>query len=138
MRRSSTTSPVGWSSQGASHRACRFRAQNSRGGNKYEIFSMPTLSAGRLVVIVLVVTGLTVVRSAPVVEWRSQTSGVTGRLRGVSAVSARTAWASGANGTVLRTVDGGRTWQQLRVAGAESLDFRDVDAISDRVAYVLS
>ena len=99
---------------------------------------MPTLSAGRLVVIVLVVTGLNVVRSAPVVEWRSQTSGVTGRLRGVSAVSARTAWASGANGTVLRTVDGGRTWQQLRVAGAESLDFRDVDAISDRVAYVLS
>src|SRR5262249_52458544 len=42
------------------------------------------------------------------------------------------------NGTVLRTVDGGRTWQKLRVAGAESLDFRDVDAISDRVAYVLS
>ena len=40
--------------------------------------------------------------------------------------------------TVLRTVDGGRTWQLLPVPGAEKLDFRDVDAMSDRVAHVLS
>ena len=73
-----------------------------------------------------------------VIEWRQQTSGVSVRLRGVSAVSARVAWASGANGTVLRTIDGGETWQRLTVPGAEKLDFRDVDAMSDRVAYVLS
>jgi photosystem II stability/assembly factor-like uncharacterized protein len=72
------------------------------------------------------------------VDWQPQTSGVLGRLRGVSAVSARVAWASGANGTVLRTVDGGQTWQKLLVPGAEKLDFRDVDAMSDRLAYVLS
>ena len=70
--------------------------------------------------------------------WQPQTSGVQGRLRGVSAVSARVAWASGANGTVLRTVDGGQSWQKLSVPGAEKLDFRDVDAMSERVAYVLS
>jgi photosystem II stability/assembly factor-like uncharacterized protein len=74
----------------------------------------------------------------PAVEWHSQASGVTNRLRGVSAVSPGVAWASGGNGTVLRTVDGGRTWQLLPVPGAEKLDFRDVDAISDRVAHVLS
>ena len=53
-------------------------------------------------------------------------------------MSSQVAWASGANGTVLRTVDGGVTWQPRPVAGASSLDFRDVDAFSDDVAYVLS
>jgi photosystem II stability/assembly factor-like uncharacterized protein len=72
------------------------------------------------------------------VAWESQTTGVTGRLRGVSAVSSRVAWASGANGTVLRTIDGGEHWQPRPVAGAEKLDFRDVDAMSETVAYVLS
>jgi photosystem II stability/assembly factor-like uncharacterized protein len=74
----------------------------------------------------------------PPVAWQPQTSGVTVRLRGVSAVSALVAWASGANGTVLRTTDGGRTWTPRPVPGAETLDFRDIDALSERVAYALS
>jgi photosystem II stability/assembly factor-like uncharacterized protein len=74
----------------------------------------------------------------PAMGWQSQTSSMTGRLRGVSAVSSRIAWASGANGTVLRTTDGGLTWQVRPVPGAEKLDFRDIDAMSDRVAYALS
>lgn len=72
------------------------------------------------------------------VTWTTQTSGVTVRLRGVSAVSNDVAWASGAAGTVLRTTDGGRSWQTRRVPGADGLDFRDVDAISATVAHVLS
>lgn len=67
-----------------------------------------------------------------------QASGVSVRLRGVSAVSARVAWASGADGTILRTVDGGATWQRRPVPGAEALDFRDIDAFDERVAYALS
>lgn len=67
-----------------------------------------------------------------------QASGVTSRLRGVSAPSARVAWASGAGGTVLRTTDGGASWQLRPVPGAEALDLRDVDAFDERVAYVLS
>ena len=51
----------------------------------------------------------------PVPRWTMQTSGVTVRLRGVSAVSERVAWASGAGSTVLRTDDGGATWQKLTV-----------------------
>jgi photosystem II stability/assembly factor-like uncharacterized protein len=78
------------------------------------------------------------VAQPPAVEWHSQSSGVTSRMRGVSAVSPDVAWASGGNGTVLRTVDGGRSWQLLPVPGAKTLDFRDVDAMSDRVAHVLS
>jgi photosystem II stability/assembly factor-like uncharacterized protein len=71
-------------------------------------------------------------------RWEPQTSGVTARLRGVSAVSERVAWASGAGGTVLRTADGGATWQKLAVPDAEKLDFRDVDAVSETSAYILS
>ena len=70
-------------------------------------------------------------------HWAIQSSGVTVRLRGVSAVSDQVAWASGADSTVLRTSDGGRTWQKLAVT-ADKLDFRDVDAIDARTAYVLS
>ncbi|HEX6322625.1 MAG TPA: YCF48-related protein, partial [Vicinamibacterales bacterium] len=71
-------------------------------------------------------------------QWESQRSGTDARLRGISVVDEKVAWASGARGTVLRTIDGGRVWQALKVPGAEKLDFRDVDAVSDRVAYVLS
>lgn len=70
-------------------------------------------------------------------HWTPQTSGVTARLRGMSAVSDRVAWASGSDSTVLRTADGGDTWQRLIVT-TERLDFRDVDAIDARTAYVLS
>jgi len=69
-------------------------------------------------------------------QWTMQTSGVTERLRGVSAVSERVAWASGANSTVLRTVDGGETWQKLHVT-TDQLDFRDIDAIDAQTAYVM-
>ncbi len=72
-------------------------------------------------------------------QWTPQTSGVTARLRGVSAVSERIAWASGSGGTVLRTTDGGSTWVKLTVASdAAKLDFRDIDAVDARTAYVLS
>ena len=70
-------------------------------------------------------------------RWTVQTSGVTARLRGVSAVNDRIAWASGANSTVLRTVDAGTTWQKLTVT-TDTLDFRDIDAIDAQTAYVLS
>ncbi len=70
--------------------------------------------------------------------WTDQPSGVTARLRGVSAVTDRVAWASGSVGTVLRTGDGGATWQSMNIPDAEKLDFRDIDAVSEQSAYVLS
>jgi photosystem II stability/assembly factor-like uncharacterized protein len=76
-----------------------------------------------------------IVFAAP--RWTMQTSGVNVRLRGVSAVSESVAWTSGAGATVLRTVDGGTTWQKLHVTD-DALDFRDVDAVDAQTAYALS
>jgi photosystem II stability/assembly factor-like uncharacterized protein len=59
-------------------------------------------------------------------------------LRGLSVVSDEVAWLSGAHGTVGRTTDGGKTWQVIKVPGAEKLDFRDVEAFDDKRAYILS
>jgi photosystem II stability/assembly factor-like uncharacterized protein len=70
-------------------------------------------------------------------HWTPQSSGVTARLRGVSAVSERVAFASGSGSTVLKTIDGGANWQRLSVA-SDTLDFRDIDAIDERTVYVLS
>ena len=70
--------------------------------------------------------------------WTVQQSGVTARLRGVSAVSDRVVWASGAGNTILRSEDGGNTWAKLTSPTTDRLDFRDVDAVSATTAYVLS
>ena len=66
-----------------------------------------------------------------------QVSGTTASLRGLSAVNDRIAWSSGSGGTVLRTLDGGRTWQNVSPAGADTLDFRDVQAFSADTALVM-
>jgi len=76
--------------------------------------------------------------SAPAQEISLQKSNTTENLRGVSTVSDKIAWASGAHGTYLRTIDGGTSWQVAHVPGAEDLDFRDVKAFSADVAYLLS
>ena len=67
-----------------------------------------------------------------------QTSGTPRTLIGISALDAQVAWASGAGGTWARTTDGGATWTTGVVPGAEALQFRDVEALSADVAYLLS
>jgi photosystem II stability/assembly factor-like uncharacterized protein len=70
-------------------------------------------------------------------SWTVQSSGTTASLRGVSAVNDRTAWACGANATVLRTIDGGATWMTLPVPGAGRTDFRDIEALGPNEAVVM-
>jgi len=56
-----------------------------------------------------------------------QKSNTAENLRGLSAVSDRVIWASGAHGTYLRTTDGGINRYVAQVPGAQQLDFRDVN-----------
>jgi photosystem II stability/assembly factor-like uncharacterized protein len=67
-----------------------------------------------------------------------QVSGTTSRLQAVSAVDASVVWASGLNGTFAVTTDGGGTWRTGVVPGADSLEFRDAEAVSARTAYLLA
>jgi photosystem II stability/assembly factor-like uncharacterized protein len=67
-----------------------------------------------------------------------QQSGTTNRLQAISPVSPRVVWASGLGGTYVVTTDGGETWRAAVVPGAETLQFRDVHAVSQKVAYLLS
>ncbi len=60
-------------------------------------------------------------------QWRMQASGTNAGLRGIHSVDENVAWASGTNGAVLRTTDGGQHWQTCSVpTGAAKLDFRSV------------
>jgi photosystem II stability/assembly factor-like uncharacterized protein len=74
----------------------------------------------------------------PQPSWELQDSGSTARLRGLSVVSRRVAWASGSAGTVLRTVDGGATWTSVGPSDVADLQFRDIEAFDARHAVILS
>ncbi len=76
--------------------------------------------------------------SEPSKVWQVQPSGVSASLRGLSIVNEKVVWASGTNGTVIRTIDGGEHWTQLPVPGAEKLDFRDLHAFDDQVCVIVN
>ncbi len=67
-----------------------------------------------------------------------QTSGTTQLLIAVSPVDSRVVWAAGTGGTYVVTTDGGNTWKAGVVPGTESLQFRDVQGVSDKIAYLMS
>jgi len=67
-----------------------------------------------------------------------QESGTTQGLIAVSPVNKRVVWASGRGGTFAVTTDGGATWRSGVVPGAEALQFRDVEGVSESVAYLMS
>ena len=68
----------------------------------------------------------------------AQQSGTTALLQAVSAVDDRVVWVSGHAGTWARTLDGGATWTPGRVTGADTLQFRDVHALSADTAWLMS
>ena len=72
-------------------------------------------------------------------QWTLETSNTTADLRGVHSIGNGVAWASGTNGTVLRTEDSGYVWQSCSMPpGAERLDFRGIQAFDANTAIVMS
>lgn len=78
------------------------------------------------------------VRESVQLTWTRQNSGVSVPLRGVRAVSDQVAWASGADGTILKTTDGGETWESVQPTGVADVDFRDIEAMDDRRAWAMA
>jgi len=58
-------------------------------------------------------------------------------LRGLYMVNDSVAWASGTEGTVLKTTDG-NTWTDISVPKAEKLDFRDIHGFDHNNALVMN
>jgi photosystem II stability/assembly factor-like uncharacterized protein len=71
-------------------------------------------------------------------QWERVPVSTTASLRGLSVVSDKVVWASGTDGTVIRSLDAGKTWTVMTVAGAEKLDFRGIRAFDDRAAVIIS
>jgi len=69
-----------------------------------------------------------------------QDSGVDVLLIAAHAVDEAVVWASGAEGTVVKTTDGGATWEAVPVTtpGADTLQFRDVVALDAETAWALA
>lgn len=59
-------------------------------------------------------------------------------LRGLSVVSDNIVWASGTNGTVAHSTNGGSSFDWLTVAGYEKRDFRDIEAFDENTAVIMA
>jgi len=59
-------------------------------------------------------------------------------LRGLSVVNDNIIWASGSNGTVARSLNGGKNFEWLTVKGYEARDFRDVEAFDANTAIIMA
>ncbi|MBV9887382.1 MAG: hypothetical protein JO119_12625, partial [Acidobacteria bacterium] len=69
------------------------------------------------------------------------TFGTNTSLRGLSVSvvnNQRVLWATGSNGVVRRSPDGGKSWPGVLIEGASQLDFRGVQSFGADIAYVFS
>ncbi len=88
-------------------------------------------------ILLLVIALLSFAQVSPA-QWIKQTVDTTASLRGLAVVNEKIVWASGTVGSVIKTIDGGKTWKVMTVPGAEKLDFRDIEAFDANTAYILS
>lgn len=69
-------------------------------------------------------------------EQQSSNEGIS--IRGLHAVNENVAWVSGSKGRFAKTMDGGKNWNWDSIPNATTLDFRDIIALDEQTALVLS
>ena len=84
-------------------------------------------------------SGLTDRKTAiPKFIWQKLETGTDASFRGLSIVSDDAFWVSGSKGTVIRTIDGGKTFQDVSVPAGSEHDFRDIHAFHTSTAVILN
>lgn len=114
---------------------------------KYSVAMQP----GRLSALLLAASAVATAQSPPAPTspepqplrvWQMQDANTTAGLRGIDSVDGTVAWASGTEGTVLKTTDGGAHWQKCPVPDGDkdgaTLDFRGVQAWDATTAIVMA
>jgi photosystem II stability/assembly factor-like uncharacterized protein len=98
------------------------------------------MRGARIAGLVLLVTGCQAPAPIPwpALARETQSSGTPALLQAVSAVNDSVVWLSGQRGTWARTLNAGLTWQVGGVPGGDTLQFRDVYALSADTAWLLS
>lgn len=66
------------------------------------------------------------------------TSGTKTSIRGLSVVTNNVVWASGSNGMVGTSINGGKDWRWFQVKGFEKTDFRDIEAFDGATAIIMA
>jgi photosystem II stability/assembly factor-like uncharacterized protein len=66
------------------------------------------------------------------------TKGTKTSIRGLSVVDDNVIWASGSNGTIGLSTNGGKTWKWSVVKGFEKKDFRDVEGFGPSKAIIMA
>lgn len=59
-------------------------------------------------------------------------------FRGIASIGAETVWLGGSNGTLLKSINGGTSWQQQHLPDADALDFRDIECLNAETVLVMS
>ncbi|HEY6739427.1 MAG TPA: oxidoreductase [Actinopolymorphaceae bacterium] len=74
----------------------------------------------------------------PSLTWDLRPTGTSAQFRGLDVVNHRVAWVAGTEGTVLRTTDRGRNWENVSPPSASGMQFRDIEAFDARRAVALT
>jgi photosystem II stability/assembly factor-like uncharacterized protein len=99
-------------------------------------FATPFRSIGNPLIILI--TLFSIIPEYVSAQWNIIDIGSKINMRAVHAVTPTVCWVGGTGGTVLKTLNGGKTWTTFKVPGADSLDFRDIHAFDKQTAVAMS
>jgi photosystem II stability/assembly factor-like uncharacterized protein len=89
-----------------------------------------------LIILFAATVNLNAQKKSPTVQ--VLTKGTKTSIRGLSVVDNNVVWASGSNGTIGLTTDGGKNWKWTVVKGFEKRDFRDIEAFGPTKAIIMA
>jgi photosystem II stability/assembly factor-like uncharacterized protein len=81
---------------------------------------------------------LSTIAFAQNIQVEQLTSGTKTSIRGLSVVTNNVVWASGSNGMVGTSINGGKDWKWFQVKGFEKTDFRDIEAFDGATAIIMA